>query len=70
MKLKPTVAGLIKDGYKVDFVNCNNNRSKASKYKVRYLPTFVYVENGKEVRRKVGSIGEGAMKRMCSSGWF
>jgi hypothetical protein len=51
-------------------VNCGYKRTKAEKYNIKYVPTFIYEVDGKIIRRKTGTISQGAMKAMCRDGWF
>ncbi|MEM9409916.1 MAG: thioredoxin family protein [Planctomycetota bacterium] len=57
-------------GYRVERVNIRVDRNKADKYMVRRGPTFVYVEDGKEIGRRTGNYSKDALVRLCHGYWF
>jgi len=61
---KAAVAAVRKEGFDIQLVDVNANRSLANKYRVRFVPTFVYVLDGKEVRRSSGMLSPEAIKFM------
>ena len=54
---------LLRDGYPVEAVNINKERTLAIQYKISRLPTSVLVVNGKEVKRFAGQTSEVELKR-------
>ncbi len=50
-------------------VNVRSNYSIAEQYNIRSVPTFIYTEHGKEIRRRTGARSHSALVRMCRSGW-
>lgn len=66
-KMKPIVTQMKRDGYRMRDVNVDNNRALAQKYKIRGIPTFVFVENGAEVHRFSGGTSESNLKKLCSA---
>jgi thioredoxin 1 len=66
-KMKPIVTQMKREGYHVHDVNVDSNRALAQKYKIRGIPTFVFIENGSEVRRFSGGTSESQLKKLCSA---
>lgn len=62
-----TVAELKKQGYDIRTLNVRNYMSLAQKYRVRAVPTFVYVVNGREVRRITGPASKNKIARLWRS---
>ena len=50
-------------------VNVDANRKMTRDYGIRYVPTFVYVRDGKEIRRRTGWQSERKLMQMCSDSW-
>jgi len=44
-----------KDKVKVVKINVDENQETASRFGVMSIPTFIFIQNGKEVERKIGS---------------
>ncbi len=42
----------------------------AYQYRIRKVPTFVYVRDGREVRRRSGYLREHQMEYLCRDSWF
>ncbi len=61
------VTGLRDEGYDIRTVDVRDHVGLVQKYGIRAVPTFVYVIDGKEVRRNLGAVSESKMKRMFRS---
>ena len=48
----------------------DNHASTVKKYHVRWNPTYIYVVDGKEVRRSGGIKSVDALKQMYRKPWF
>ena len=55
MRIEPAVVELRNEGFRIETINIRNDRYMAEKYRVRVVPTFVYVVDGEEVRRQSGA---------------
>jgi thioredoxin-like negative regulator of GroEL len=66
-QMKPIVAQLRRQGYRMRDVDVDKNRSLAQKYGIRAVPTFVFVEQGCEVSRFSGGTSPENLKKLCSS---
>ena len=53
---KPVMNEVASEGYSIQFIDIDENKSLASKYGVRSVPTTVIEENGIEVDRFVGAL--------------
>jgi thioredoxin 1 len=53
-QMKPIVAELKREGYRLRDIDVDENRTMAQKFKIHGIPTFVFVENGAEVHRFSG----------------
>jgi len=68
--IKPTVDKLIEkyntDGsdVKITDVDVDAESDVAQQYKVRSIPTMIFLKDGKEVSRKVGVLDEGQIENM------
>jgi len=60
----PAVAELRREGFRITSIDVNDYPSKANKYRIRYLPTLVYVVDDKEVRRKTGSTSKDNLRKV------
>ena len=69
--LKSTVSSFRSEGFTVKIINADVS-PLANKYDIWFVPTFLYIEKGKEVRRLTGSQSERAIRKMLggSSSWF
>ena len=67
-EMNPTVQALAAAGYPVRRVNISQNRVLADKYKVKSIPCFVMIVDGREVDRAVGKQPMGRLERMCKAG--
>jgi thioredoxin-like negative regulator of GroEL len=54
----------------VELVNVQHNRGKSEKYAIRSIPTFVYVQDGREISRRRGKQSAESLRRMCHGYWF
>ena len=61
---KAAVAALKKEGFQISKINIRGNRQLASRYKVRRIPTYIYLVDGEEVRRRSGSLSQPALRSM------
>jgi thioredoxin 1 len=66
-QMKPIVAQLRRQGYHIRDVDVDRNRTLAQKYGIRAVPTFVFVENGDEVKRFSGGTSPENLRKLCSS---
>jgi thioredoxin-like negative regulator of GroEL len=66
-QMKPIVAEMKNQGYRMRDLDVDKNRSLAKKYGIRAIPTFVFVENGTEVNRFSGGTSPGELRKMCSN---
>ena len=48
------VTELGREGFRIEKILAPSNKRKLAKYQIRRLPTFVYIRDGKEVRRISG----------------
>ncbi len=66
-QMKPIVASLRAEGYHMRDIDVDHQRTLATKYGISALPTFVFVENGREVNRFSGGRSPESLRSMCSS---
>lgn len=68
----PAVAELKREGYTIQAIDVEVRPSLAEEYNVWYLPTFVYILDGEEVRRIGGATSKEKLRRMWRSpnAWF
>lgn len=64
-QMKPIVAQMRREGYHMRDIDVDKNRNLAQKYGIRGIPTFVFVENGAEVRRFSGGTSGEHLKQLC-----
>jgi thioredoxin 1 len=65
--MKPVVTQMKREGYRMRDIDVDKNRTLAQKYNIRGIPTFVFVENGSEVRRFSGGTSPSHLKKLCAS---
>ena len=66
-QMKPVVSQLRRQGYHLRDVDVDKHRKLASQYGIRSVPTFVFVENGQEVKRFSGGTSPEKLRQLCSS---
>lgn len=66
-QMKPIVAQLRREGYRLRDVDVDRDRELARKYQIRSVPTFVFVEHGREVSRFSGGTSVDRLKQLCAS---
>jgi thioredoxin-like negative regulator of GroEL len=66
-QMKPIVASLRAEGYHMRDVDVDTHRPLAEKYSIHAVPTFVFVENGREVNRFSGGTSPQSLKSMLSA---
>ncbi len=66
-QMKPIVIGMHRDGYRMRGIDVDKNRRLVEKYGINSVPTFVFVENGKEVNRFSGGTSAAKLRKMCDS---
>lgn len=66
-QMKPIVKKLRHQGYHMRDVDIDRHRDLASKYGIRAVPTFVFLENGDEVNRFSGGTSAEHLRDLCSS---
>lgn len=59
-----TVAELKRNGYDIRTMDVSDYRPAAQRYKIRAVPTFVYVVKGQEVKRVTGPVSESKLKSL------
>lgn len=67
-QMKPIVARLKGQGFKLRDIDVDGNRSLAEKYRISSVPTFVFVKNGSEVRRFSGGTSADHLRELCAAG--
>ncbi|HTM54020.1 MAG TPA: thioredoxin family protein [Pirellulales bacterium] len=65
--MKPIVAQLKGQGYRLRDVDVDRNRALAQKYGVHGIPTFVFLQNGKEQHRFSGGTSIERLKSLCAN---
>jgi thioredoxin-like negative regulator of GroEL len=65
-QMKPIVGGLRSEGYHLRDVDIDSNKALAGKYGIRSVPTFVFVENGKEVNRFSGGTSPDHLRELLA----
>jgi len=63
--MHPTVQALIDKGYPVYRVNIDKNKALAAQFKIKTIPCFVMVVDGREVDRVTGGTTLSRLERMC-----
>jgi thiol-disulfide isomerase/thioredoxin len=63
----PAVAALKRERYTIETIDVTDDPDLAQEYRVYRVPTFVYVLDGKEVRRQVGYTSEPGLRRLWRS---
>lgn len=66
-QMKPIVASLRAEGYHLRDIDVDHQRPLAAKYGISAVPTFVFVENGREVNRFSGGRSPDSLRSLCSS---
>jgi thioredoxin-like negative regulator of GroEL len=69
-QMKPIVAQMRRQGYRMRDVDIDKNRTLAQKYGIRSIPTFVFVEQGCEVSRFSGGTSPENLRKLCSNGAY
>ena len=65
-QMKPIVSDLRHKGFHFRDVDVDKNQNLAAKYGVHAVPTFVFVQNGSEVRRFSGGTSADNLRKLCS----
>jgi thioredoxin-like negative regulator of GroEL len=65
--MKPIVTRMKGQGYRMRDVDVDRQRALADKYGIRAVPTFVFLENGKDVNRFSGGTTPDHLRSLCSS---
>jgi len=63
---KPVMNEVAGEGYSIQFIDIDQNKTLASQYGVRSVPTTVIEENGVEVDRFVGVLPKESVKNKLS----
>jgi thiol-disulfide isomerase/thioredoxin len=66
-QMKPIVTQMRGQGYHLRDVDVDRNRSLAQRYQIRSVPTFVFLENGREVSRFSGGTSTENLRRRCAA---
>lgn len=56
-------------GYPIRKINVDSNPSLAQQYGIRSIPQFVYIKDGREVRRVGGVASAERIKKLYRGGW-
>ena len=59
---RPVMNEVVGEGYSIQFIDIDQNKTLASQYGVSSVPTTVIEENGVEVDRFVGALSKEAVK--------
>ncbi|MCA9263119.1 MAG: thioredoxin family protein [Planctomycetales bacterium] len=62
--MKSTVVDLRNEGFRIETIDIRQNRGMAKKYKIRSVPTFIYIVDEKPVRRVNGSTTKTRVRNM------
>jgi S1-C subfamily serine protease len=67
--MQPVVAGLEREGYHVERVNVElaENKSKVDQFRVREIPTFVIINDGRETGRVKGLVAAEQLRRLLGT---
>jgi len=65
-RMKPIVAQLRRQGFRLRDIDVDKNRTLARKYAVRGIPTFVFIQNGSEVHRFSGGTSADNLRKLCA----
>ncbi len=65
--MKPIVADLRRQGYRLRDIDIDKNHSLAAKYGVRSIPTFVFLSGGSEVSRFSGGTSPENLRELCAN---
>jgi thioredoxin 1 len=65
-QMKPIVAQLKREGFRLRDIDVDKNRSMAQKFNIRGIPTFVFVKNGAEVHRFSGGTSPDDLRKQCA----
>ena len=60
----PAVAELRSEGFAIRTVNVESYVQLVEKYRIRCVPTFVYVRDGQEIRRHTGTASKHKLRRL------
>ena len=63
---KPVMNEVVGEGYSIQFIDIDQNKTLASQYGVSSVPTTVIEENGVEVDRFVGALPKETVKNKLS----
>lgn len=69
VRMQPTYDDLRMAGFPISKVDVNRNQQLAQEYRIRSIPTFVYVVDGQEQRRITGTTSKDRLKGIARSGW-
>lgn len=53
--MKPLINELISQGYNIQRIDVDDNRELSQKYNISAVPTFILIDDGTEVQRKIGA---------------
>jgi thioredoxin 1 len=66
-QMRPIVANVRREGIRLRDVDVDKNRGLAEKYGIHAVPTFVFVENGREVNRVSGGMSADNLRELCAA---
>ena len=69
VRMQPTYNDLRMAGFPISKVDVNRDQQLAQEYRIRSIPTFVYVVDGQEKRRITGMTSKDRLKGITRRGW-
>jgi thiol-disulfide isomerase/thioredoxin len=66
-QMRPIVSQLRRHGFHMRDIDVDKNKKLANQYNIHAVPTFVFVENGTEVKRFSGGTSADSLREMCAS---
>jgi thioredoxin 1 len=66
-RMKPVVAQLCREGYRIRDLDVDQNRALAQQYRIRGIPAFVFLEDGEEVNRETGGMSIDTLRNLSTA---
>ena len=66
-QMRPVVSQLRRQGFHLRNVDVDQHRDLAKQYGIHAVPTFVFVENGQEVKRFSGGTSPERLRTLCAN---
>lgn len=61
-KVKPIVEEMKKEGYQFQMIDIDYEQSLVEKFSVKSIPTFILLEDGREIQRMTGAKTQNELK--------